>query len=57
MNDATVSRWAHYKIIKAPRYLFASGFVLALGIALAVIYKDWRYVARSGGSSRCWVAS
>lgn len=49
MAEEKVSRWAHYKLIKAPRYIALSSFFVTVFILLAVKYQDWGYFSRSGG--------
>lgn len=48
MSRSDVSRWAHYKIIRAPRYLALCVLVLAIFVGLSIIHQDWSYFPRSG---------
>lgn len=48
MTKDKVSRWAHYKLIKAPRYIALSSFFVVVFTLVAVKYQDWSYFSRSG---------
>ena len=49
MTEEKVSRWAHYKIIKAPRYILLSFIIIITCTFLAFMHQDWSYFSRSGG--------
>lgn len=49
MTEEKVSRWAHYKIIKAPGYFALSFIVIIVCALLAYKSHDWSYFSRSGG--------
>lgn len=49
MVEKKASRWAHYKIIKAPRYIAMSFIIIIICTFLAYIHRDWSYFSRSGG--------
>ncbi len=44
-----VSRWWHYKHIKAWRYIAGSALSILVCVVLSVLYCDWSYIERSGG--------
>ncbi len=44
-----VSRWAHYKRIKAWRYVALSIAAIAFFAWLSIAKGDWAYLERSGG--------
>ena len=44
-----VSRWAHYKRIKAWRYVVLSGVAIGFFTWLSLAQGDWSYIERSGG--------
>ena len=44
-----VSRWAHYKRIRAWRYVALSAVAVAFFAWLSIAKGDWAYLERSGG--------
>ncbi|MFT4256448.1 MAG: hypothetical protein QM599_05760 [Pseudoxanthomonas sp.] len=48
-QTSKVSRWAHYKRIKAWRYVAISVVAIAFFAWLSVVKGDWAYLERSGG--------
>lgn len=49
MTEEKVSRWVHYKMIKAPRYILLSFIIIIIFTFLAFTNQDWSYFSRSGG--------
>ena len=49
MTGENVSRWWHYKHIKAWRYVVASLGALVFCAWLSLHHHDWTYIERSGG--------